>query len=44
MEKTGEMGNREQREDGDHKEILYLNFAAKEGLIGKTEVICYFIW
>lgn len=43
-ENSGEMHNREQREDGDHKEILQVNFAAKEGPISQTEVISYIIW
>lgn len=43
-ENSGEMCNREQREDGDHKEILQVNFATKEGPISQTEVISYTIW
>lgn len=41
---SGEMHKWEQREDGDHKEILQVNFAAKEGPISQTEVISYTIW
>lgn len=41
---SGEMCKWEQREDGDHKEILKVNFAAMEGPISQTEVINYIIW